>query len=393
METTTVAAGIEEHFGSIEDPRAEHGRKLHKLLDILVIAICAAICGADTWEDVETFGKAKKEWFKEFLELPNGIPSHDTFNRVFNRLDPQQFQSCFMDWISAVSQVTSGQVIAIDGKVLRRSHDQGVGKAAIDMVSAWATANHLVLGQVKVDEKSNEITAIPELLKALEISGCIVTIDAMGCQTEIAAEIIEQEADYVLALKDNQGNLHEDVKLLFDDLEDSDYKAYLYDYHKTVNKGHGRIEIRECWTISDPEILKHLRGFDRWKKLATVSRIRSQRWIGDEKSCEDRYHIASKASPASSGITGAERILSAVRSHWGIENQLHWCLDIAFDEDRCRVRKDHGAENFAILRHIALNLLKHEKTCKRSIKGKRLLAGWDEDYLFRVLSGFSSLNL
>jgi len=384
METKTIAADIGEHFGSMEDPRIDR-RKLHKLMDILVMAICAAICGADTWEDVETFGKAKEKWFRGFLELPNGIPSHDTFNRVFNRLDPQEFQNCFMSWIKAASQIMGGQVIAIDGKVLRRSHDQGVGKAAIDLVSAWATANHLVLGQVKVDEKSNEITAIPQLLKALEISGCIVTIDAMGCQTEIAAEIVDQEADYVLALKDNQGNLFEDVKLLFDDLEDSSYKAYRYDDHKTVNKGHGRIEIRECWTISDPEILQHLRGFSRWKKLSTVSRIRSQRWIGDQKSCEDRYHIAS--------ITGAKRILSAVRSHWGIENQLHWCLDIAFDEDRCRVRKEHGAENFAILRHIALNLLKQEKTCKRSIKGKRLLAGWDEGYLFKVLSGFSSLNL
>jgi len=384
METNTIAAGIEEHFSGIEDPRIER-KKLHKLLDIMVIAICAAICGADTWEDVETFGKAKEEWFREFLELPNGIPSHDTFNRVFNRLDPNQFQSCFMSWISAASQIIGGQVIAIDGKVLRRSHDQGIGKAAIDMVSAWATANHLVLGQVKVDEKSNEITAIPQLLKALEISSCIITVDAIGCQTEIAAEIIEQEADYVLALKDNQGNLHEDVKLLFDDLEDSGYKAYPYDYDKTVNKGHGRIEIRECWTISDPETLRYLRGFERWRKLTTVSRIRSQRWIGDEKSCEDRYHIAS--------IIGAKRILSAVRSHWGIENQLHWCLDIAFDEDRCRIRKGHGAENFAILRHIAINLLKQEKTCKRSIKGKRLLAGWDNDYLFKVLSGFSSLNL
>lgn len=384
METNTVAKGIEEHFSGVEDPRIER-KKLHKLLDIMVIAICAAICGADTWEDVETFGKAKKEWFDEFLELPNGIPSHDTFNRVFNRLDPGQFQSCFISWINAASQIIGGQVIAIDGKVLRRSHDNGIGKAAIDMVSAWATANRLVLGQVKVDQKSNEITAIPQLLKALEISGCIITVDAIGCQTEIAAEIIEQEADYVLALKDNQGNLHEDVKLLFDDLAESDYKAYLCDYHKTVNKGHGRIEIRECWTISDPSVLQHLRGFERWEELTTVSRIRSQRWIGDEKSCEDRYHIAS--------IMGAKRILSAVRSHWGIENQLHWCLDIAFDEDRCRVRKGNGAENFAILRHIAINLLKQEKTCKRSIKGKRLLAGWDNDYLFKVLSGFSSLNL
>lgn len=384
MESNNVTASIQKHFGDVEDPRIER-KKLHKLIDIMVIAICAAICGADTWEDVETFGKAKQKWFEGFLELPNGIPSHDTFNRVFNRLDPEQFQSCFMSWISAASKIISGQVVAIDGKVLRRSHDHGVGKAAIDMVSAWATANHLVLGQVKVDEKSNEITAIPRLLQALEVSGCIVTIDAMGCQTEIAEAIIKKDADYVLALKGNQDNFFEDVKLLFDDLESSDYKAYAFDHHKTVNKGHGRIEIRECWTISDGEVLRYLRGSARWMKLMTVSRIRSQRWVGDEKSCEDRYHIAS--------ITGAKQVLSAVRSHWGIENELHWTLDIAFDEDRCRIRKDYGAENFAILRHIALNLLKQEKSCKRSIRGKRLLAGWDEAYLFKVLSGFSSLNL
>ena len=384
MVANAVAAGIEEHFGELEDPRIDR-KKLHKLLDIMVIAICAAICGADTWEDVETFGGAKEKWFRKFLELPNGIPSQDTFNRVFNRLDPEQFQSCFISWINAASQIMEGQVIAIDGKVLRRSHDRGSGKAAIDRVSAWATANHLVLGQVKVDEKSNEITAIPQLLKALEISGGLITIEAMGCQTEMAAEIIEQEADYVLALKDNQGQLFEDAQLLFDDLENSNYQAYAYDYNKTVNKGHGRIEIRECWTISDFEILRHLRGYQRWSGLVSVSRIRSQRWIGDEKSCEDRYHIAS--------LTGAKRILSVVRSHWGIENRLHWCLDIAFDEDRCRVRKKHGAENFAVLRHIALNLLKQEKSCKRSVKGKRLLAGWNEDYLFKILSGFSTLNL
>ena len=335
-------------------------------------------------EDVEIFGKAKEDWFKSFLELPNGIPSHDTFNRVFNRLDPVEFQNSFLSWVSAASDLIGGQVIAIDGKVLRRSHDRGIGKAAIDMVSAWATENHLVLGQVKVDEKSNEITAIPQLLKALKISGCIITIDAMGCQTEIAAEIIKQDADYVLALKDNQGNLFEDAKLLFDDLEDSDYKAYSYNYYKTINKGHGRIEIRECWTISDIATIRHLRGYKNWKKLSTLSRIRSQRWIGEEKSCEDRYHIAS--------ITGAKPVLGAVRSHWAIENSLHWTLDMTFDEDRSRVRKEYGAENFAVLRHIALNLLKQEKTCKRSIRGKRLLAGWDENYMHKVLDGLSSLK-
>jgi len=301
-----VLPTIEQHFGDMTDPRVDR-TKLHELMNILVIALCAVIAGADNWEDVEEFGKARIEWFQTFLDLPNGIPSHDTFTRVFARLDPEQFQTCFMRWMSAVSEVIGGQVIAIDGKVLRRSHDKGVGKAAIDMVSAWATANHLVLGQVKVDEKSNEITAIPQLLEALEVAGCIVTIDAMGCQTDIAEKIIDREAEYVLALKENQGNLYEDVEHLFADLEDSQYKAYAFDYEKTVNKDHGRIEIRECWTLSDLEVLRHLRGFANWKNLVTVSRIRSQRWIGEEKSCEDRYHLAS--------ITGAERVLSAVRSH------------------------------------------------------------------------------
>jgi len=374
---------IEQHFGELKDPRMDR-TKLHDLINILVIAICAIIAGADNWEDVEEFGKARIEWFKTFLLLPNGIPSHDTFTRVFAHLDPQQFQGCFMGWISAASTVISGQVIALDGKTLRRSHDKGIGKAAIDMVSAWATANRLVLGQVKVDEKSNEITAIPALLEALEVAGCIVTIDAIGCQTEIAEKIIEREADYVLSLKENQGHLYEDVERLFVDLEDSQYQAYAFEYEKTVNKDHGRIEIRECWTISDPEVLRHLRGFENWKGLQTVSRIQAQRWIGAEKSCEDRYHIAS--------ITGAKRVLWAVRSHWGIENELHWTLDIVFDEDHCRVRKDHGPENLALLRHIALNLLKQEKTCKRGIKGKRLLAGWNQDYLFKVLAGFDHLG-
>jgi predicted transposase YbfD/YdcC len=378
-----VLPSIEQHFGDLSDPRVDRTKR-HKLIDILVIAICAVIAGADNWEDVEEFGKARIEWFGTFLELPNGIPSHDTFTRVFARLDPQQFQACFLRWIAAVSQIIGGQVIAIDGKVLRRSHDKGIDKAAIDMVSAWATANRLVLGQVKVDEKSNEITAIPQLLEALEVSGCIVTIDAIGCQTEIAEKIIDRGAQYVLALKENQGNLYEDVELLFADLEASRYTAYEFDYEKTVDKDHGRIEIRECWTISDPQVLSHLRGFANWKELVTVSRIRSQRWIGEDRTCEDRYHLAS--------IAGARQVLGSVRSHWGIENELHWSLDMAFDEDRCRVRKDHGPENFALLRHIALNLLKQEKTCKRGMKGKRLLAGWNQDYLLKVLAGFSLMG-
>lgn len=382
MSEINLSASIEEHFGDIQDPRHER-TKHHKLMDILVIAICAVICNADNWEEVAAFGKAQEAWFREFLEVPNGIPSHDTFNRVFARLDAKQFEVCFLRWVAAAYKVTNGQVIAIDGKLPRGSRDGRIGKGAIDIVSAWATHNSLVLGQVKVTEKSNEITAIPELLSVLELHGCIVTIDAIGCQTAIASQIvIDKEADYVLSLKENQGRLYEDVALLFEDLEKNP-RAYDFDYAKTAEQGHGRVEKRECWTISDAKILKDLRGFENWEKLLTVSRIRSQRQEGGKTSIEDRYHLAS--------ITGAKRVLIAVRSHWGIENGLHWRLDIAFDEDHCRVRKGHGPENFSILRHIALNLLKHEKTSKHSIKTKRMQAAWDNTYLIQVLAGFPKL--
>ena len=381
METTVFGESIAEYFSDIQDPRHDRTR-LHKLMDILVIALCAVICKADGWEDVASFGKAKEAWFKKFLELPNGIPSHDTFNRVFARLNSKQFETCFIRWVEATCKIVARQVVAIDGKLPRGSRDGTLGKGAIDVVSAWATENGLVLGQVKVDEKSNEITAIPELLSALEISGCTVTIDAMGCQTEIARQIVKANcADYVLALKDNQGRLYEDVVLLFADLEDSQETAYDFDYVKTKDQEHGRVETRECWTISDPQTLKYLRGFENWEKLLTVSRMRSRCWRNGKECVEDRYHLAS--------ITGAKNILKAVRSHWNIENNLHWTLDVAFNEDQCRIRKDQGPENFVILRHVALNLLKQEKTCKRSINGKRLLAAWSETYLQKVLAGFS----
>jgi predicted transposase YbfD/YdcC len=372
-------ASIEYHFADLDDPRLDR-TKLHQLLDIVVIAICAVICGADDWVAVETFGNAKHDWFKKFLELPNGIPSHDTFGRVFGQLDPDQFRTSFHSWISAVSEITEGQVIAIDGKTLRRSHDKELGKKAIVMVSAWATANHLVLGQVKVDDKSNEITAIPELLRVLEISDCIITIDAIGCQKEIAADIVGRDANYVLALKDNQGNLYQDVELLFDDLEASGFSAYKYDQFRTVDKDHGRIEIRQCWSISDRDVLRCLRGAKDWQQLKAVVKVRAERRIGQKRTVEERYYISSLEGDA-------KRLLACTRNHWHIENRLHWVLDIAFREDECRIRKECGAQNFAVLRHIALNLLKQEKTAKIGIKSKRLKAGWDEGYLLKVLAG------
>lgn len=376
---TNLAASINKHFANLEDPRIDR-TKLHKLLDILVIAICAVICGADNWEEVQLFGESKEAWFRTILELPNGIPSHDTFWRLFAKLDPEQFQQSFVSWVASVSEVTRGQVIAIDGKTLRRSHDQGLGRGAIDMVSAWATANHLVLGQVKVDDKSNEITAIPELLRVLEISGCIITIDALGCQKDIAEAIIDQQADYVLALKENHGRLYEDVVRLFDDLAASDFRAYAYSHDQTVNKNHGRLETRTCYVISDPDILIHLRDASQWKGLQSIIKVHTRRQLGEETTHKDRYFIASLSKKA-------QQSLEAVRSHWSIENELHWSLDIAFREDESRIRKDHGPENFAVLRHIALNLIKQEKTKKASVKGKRLMAGWDEDFLLKILSG------
>lgn len=376
---TDPATSIDKHFANIEDPRIDR-TKLHKLLDILVIAICAVICGADNWEEVQLFGEAKEAWFKTFLDLPNGIPSHDTFWRVFARLDPQQFQQSFVSWISSVTAVTQGQVIAIDGKTLRGSHDKALGRGAIDMVSAWAAENRLVLGQVKVDDKSNEISAIPELLQVLEVSGCIVTIDALGCQKDIAGAIVDQEADYVLALKENHGRLYQDVIKLFDDLEASGFKAYSNSRDQTVNKNHGRLETRTCYVIADTQTLMQLRDAPEWKGLQSVVKIHARRQLGDEITEKDRYFISSLTSEA-------RHLLQVVRSHWRIENELHWVLDIAFREDESRIRKDHGPENFAVLRHIAVNLVKQENTQKASVKGKRLKAGWDENYLLKILSG------
>lgn len=373
-----IGASLTEHFALLEDPRAEHLTD-HKLIDIIMIAICAVICGAETWTDIELFGNERFDWLRQFLELENGIPSHDTFGRVFAGIDTEQFQVCFASWVQAVFHATKGQVIAVDGKQARRSHDRTNGKHAIHVISAWATANHLVLGQRKVDEKSNEITAIPELLRLLDVSGCIVTIDAIGCQTEIAEQIIDQEADYVLTVKENQGHLYEDIDLFFQLAHQNDFQKINYTFDRTVNKGHGRIETRQCWAISGEDSLQFLRDHEQWKGLRTIAKVNSQRQVKSKITIETRYYISSLPNDA-------KKILQAARSHWGVENSLHWVLDVAMGEDDSRIRKDNAPENMAALRRIALNLLKQEKTLKRGIQGKRLKAALSPDYLLKVLT-------
>lgn len=375
---TKPLASLRAHFGGIDDPRIERSKQ-HQLLDIITIAICAVICGADSWVQVADWGQTKQTWLRRYLRLPNGIPSHDTFSDVFGRLKAEQFERAFLNWVRAVMQVTSGQVIALDGKTLRRSHDRRLGKEAIHLVSAWATANHLVLGQVAVDPKSNEITAIPALLQVLELAGCVVTIDAIGTQTEIVQTIVGQHADYVLALKENQGRLYQDVVATFDEADELAFVHVPHTYPKTTHKGHGRVEVRECWAIDRPDYIEALRDWVKWPQLRSLVRIRAQRRLGDEVSLEDRFHISSLPGQA-------DHLLTTVRSHWGVENELHWCLDVTFREDDSRVRKGDGAQNFSILRRLALNLLRREKTAKIGLNGKRLKAGWDDDYLLKVLA-------
>jgi len=366
---------LEVYFGDMPDPRVT-GRCDHKLIDIIMVAICAVLSGAETWDEVELFGEEREGWLKQFLELPNGIPSHDTFRRVFSLLDARVFQERFIGWVEQTFQVKREQVIAIDGKSVRGS--QGQGKGCLHLVSAWATAEGVALGQRKVEAGENEIVAIPDLLADLYLKGSIVTIDAIGCQTEIAAHIIAQRADYVLALKTNQPKLHQDVVDWFAWAQERDFRDVEHTYTQTVNKGHGRIEIRQCWALSDPRALEVLGHHEGWRKLTSLVMVQRERRHGDRSQTETAYFISSLPPDA-------DRLLRAVRHHWRIENTLHWVLDVIFHEDDARLRIGHGAENFAILRRMVLNLLRRHPA-KLSLKRKRFKAALDTDFLFELLT-------
>jgi len=364
------------HFGTIKDPRIER-RRLHKLIDIIAITIAAVISGAEGWEDIEDFGKCKKVWLRGFLELPNGVPSHDTFRRVISSIRASELQTCFVDWVQAVFKVTDGEVIAIDGKTARRSYERGEanGHGPIHMVSAWASKAGFSLGQQKIDAKSNEITAIPLLLRVLELKGCIVTIDAMGCQKNIVKQIIEQEGDYVVALKGNQSSLARGVEMSFEQAALRNYEGLEYDVCEDVDKGHGRIETRRCETLSN---LFWFDDANSWVGLKTIVKITSTREIKEKTTTATHYYISSL--PLSS-----RKIADSIRSHWGIENSLHWVLDVSLKEDDSRIRTGDAQENLAILRRLAINALKRETSNKRGIKAKTKKCGWDNDYLQQVL--------
>jgi predicted transposase YbfD/YdcC len=373
---------ISEHFATLTDPRRDH-LKEHRLVDIVTITLCAVICGADDWVAVATFGRVKEAWLRTFLALPGGIPSHDTFGRVFARVDPAEFRRCFLGWVRAVVGEPGPQVVAVDGKTLRRSHDRRAGREALHLVSAWATESRLVLGQVATDAKSNEVTAIPVLLRLLALDGAIVTIDAMGCQTAIAAQIVEQGADYVLTLKDNHPALRERVRLAFADARAAAGTTLpLADLapHTTRDKGHGRLERRHCLAIGDPDYLAYVDPDRRWPHLRSVVLIESTRRGGDTSTTEARHYLSSL--PADAPL-----LARTIRSHWGIENRLHWVLDVAFREDDSRIRVGHAPENLAIIRHFALNLLRQEHSQRTGLSTKRLRAALDDTYLRTVLNG------
>ncbi len=369
-------AALLEYFASVPDPRIERSR-LHPLTSVLILSLCAVIAGADSFVAIEKFGRAKEPWLKTFIDLPGGIPSHDTLGRIFAALNPSALAEAFRAWVAGVARLSNGEVVAIDGKTLRRSFLKAGSSAFVHMVSAWATSSRIVLGQVKTEEKSNEITAIPRLLKLLQLEGCLVTIDAMGCQKEIASEIIDAGADYLLPTKDNQPKLHQALVDVFERARTDTHTLASMDFHETHEKGHGRVETRRCWTTTH---VAELSQGAQWRNLAAIALVEAERTVNGKTSTEHRYYISScRKLPAA-------KALDASRRHWGIENSLHWVLDVAFREDDCRVRVGHAAENFAVMRHLAINLLKSVKGSKVGVKTRRMIAGWDDDFLLRVLT-------
>jgi predicted transposase YbfD/YdcC len=367
------SARIQDHFANLTDPRRR--KVTYPLVNIVTIALCAVICGADDFVAIAKFGRAKRKWLSRFLDLSSGIPSHDRFNHVLAAIKPAEFEACLLSWITALHEITEGQLVAIDGKTLRRSFDAATSKSAIHMVSAWATANHISLGQVVVDEKSNEITAIPKLLQMLEIAGSLVTIDAMGCQTEIAEKIVEAKADYVLAVKENQETLYQGISWFFLTRREQDFAGVRVSRHETHEKAHGREESRQYFVCAVPRELPNRK---RWPKLAAIGWTINDTLRDGRRCYEMRYYILSRK-------LSAREFAAAVRGHWSIENSLHWQLDVTFQEDQSRLRRGHADANFSILRRTALSLLKNNQTLKVGVKNKRLNAGWDDDYLQQVL--------
>ena len=365
------------HFVKITDPRLNRTKR-HALLDIIILALCATLGGANGWADIERFGNAKLAFFRQFLGLPHGIPSHDTFGRVFARLDPAALLVCIQEWLAALGRAVHHEVVAIDGKTLRGSFDTASGQNPLHLVSAWATEARLVLGQIAVDAKSNEITAIPQLLELLDLRGGIVTIDAMGCQKEIAAAIRAQEADYVLTIKDNQPTLHQAVHEAFLAHAEADFTDPTLRRLKKVEHGHGREETREYFIAAAPTALA---GAGAWKDLRSIGLVMRTREVDGDLSEEVVYSLSSLPPKV-------KTFAKAVRQHWGIENRLHWSLDVTFAEDQSRVRKDHGPANLGMLRRLALSILQQDTSCKDSRRWERLRAGWDEDHLLRILAAF-----
>ena len=372
---TKPSACIQDHFADLTDPRRR--KVTYPLVNIVTIAICAVICGADDFVAIAKCERVKQKWLSRFLDLKDGIPSHDRFNAIFAAIKPAEFEACLLSWITALHEITGGQLVAIDGKTVRRSFDAATSKSAIHMVSAWATANHISLGQVTVDAKSNEITAIPKLLKMLEISGSLVTIDAMGCQTTIAKTIIDSNADYVLAVKKNQPTLYDGISWFFLMNREQNFAGVRVSRHQTYEKGHGREETRLYFVCAVPHDLPDRK---RWPSLAAIGCTTNITIRGGKRCYETRYYILSRK-------LSAKEFAAAVRGHWSIENSLHWQLDVTFGEDQSRLRRGHADVNFSILRRTALSLLKNNKTLKIGVKNRRLTAGWDDTYLQQVLFG------